>query len=47
MNTGEEYNFRNAKWGMLKGKIMASESGPHIVLTGEQVGYFTKILEKK
>ena len=46
MNSEEDYDFRNTRWGMSKEDILASEAGESIVQTDTQIGYFTEILDK-
>ena len=46
MNMEEDYDFRNARWGMSKEDVLASESGEPVVTTDTQVGYFIEILDK-
>ena len=46
MNSEENYDFRNARWGMSKEDILASEAGEPVVQTDTQIGYFSKILDK-
>ena len=46
MNAHEDYDFRNARWGMSKEDVLTSESGEPVVKTDTQIGYFTKILDK-
>jgi hypothetical protein len=45
MDSGEDYDFRNARWGMSKADIIASETGAPVVQTESQIGYFTQILD--
>jgi hypothetical protein len=46
VNSEEDFNFRNTRWGMSKEDILASESGEPVVQTDTQIGYFTEILDK-
>ncbi len=46
MNSEEDYDFRNTRWGMSKEDVLASESGKPVVQTDPQLGYFTEILDK-
>ena len=46
MNSEEDYDFRNTRWGMSKEDILASEAGEPVVQTDTQIGYFSKILDK-
>jgi len=46
MNSEEDYDFRNTRWGMSKEDILASEAGEPVAQTDTQIGYFTKILDK-
>lgn len=46
VNSEEDYDFRNTRWGMSKEDVMASESGEPVVHTDTQIGYFTEILDK-
>ena len=46
MNSEEDYDFRNTRWGMSKEDILVSEAGEPVVQTDTQIGYFTKILDK-
>jgi len=46
MNSEEDYDFRNTRWGMSKEDILASEAGEPVAQADTQIGYFTKILDK-
>ena len=46
MNSEEDYDFRNTRWGMSKKDVLASESGEPVVQTDTQIGYFTQIVDK-
>lgn len=46
MNSTQDFNFRNTRWGMSKKDVLASESGEPVVQTDSQIGYFTEILDK-
>lgn len=43
---GEDFDFRNTKWGMSKKDVLASEPDEPVVNTDTQIGYFTEILDK-
>lgn len=46
VNSEEDYDFRNTRWGMSKEDVLASESGEPVVKIDTQIGYFTEILDK-
>jgi hypothetical protein len=46
VNSEEDYDFRNTRWGMSKRDVLASEPGEPVVQTDTQIGYFTEILDK-
>jgi hypothetical protein len=46
VNSEEDYDFRNTRWGMSKGDVLASEAGEPVAKTDTQIGYFIEILDK-
>ena len=46
MNSEEDYDFRDTRWGMSKEDVLASESGEPVVKTDTQIGYFAEIVDK-